>query len=87
MYVAPKRHIDSRRPSDDGGASRRTVLRDISALRDEGYVIYSDVGTGAGLQLEPQSFQTTAKLSVPEVFALLISVSAVRAAGNLTFSE
>jgi predicted DNA-binding transcriptional regulator YafY len=31
--------------------------------------------------------QTTAKLSVPEVVALLISVSAMRAAGNFPFSE
>ncbi len=67
--------------------SRRTVLRDISALRDEGYVIHSDVGRGGGLQLDPQSMQTTAKLSVPEVFALLISVAAMRAAGNLPFLE
>ena len=69
------------------GASRRTVLRDISALREEGYVIHSDVGRGGGLQLDPQSVQTNAKLSVPEVFALLISVAAMRAAGNLPFSE
>jgi predicted DNA-binding transcriptional regulator YafY len=69
------------------GASRRTILRDISALRDEGYVIHSDVGRGGGVQLDPQSMQTTAKLSVPEVFALLISVAAMRAAGNLPFSE
>lgn len=69
------------------GASRRTVLRDICALRDEGYVIYSDVGRGGGLQLDPQSRQTRAKLSVPEVFSLLISVAAMRAAGNLPFSE
>lgn len=69
------------------GASRRTVLRDIGALRDEGYVIHSDVGRGGGLQLDPQSVQTKAKLSVPEVFALLISVAAMRAAGNLPFSE
>ncbi|WP_339766055.1 WYL domain-containing protein [uncultured Pseudosulfitobacter sp.] len=69
------------------GASRRTVLRDISALRDEGYVIHSDVGRGGGIQLDPQSMQTQAKLSVPEVFALLISVAAMRAAGNLPFSE
>lgn len=68
-------------------ASRRTVLRDISALRDEGYVIHSDVGRGGGVQLDPQSMQATAKLSVPEVFALLISVAAMRAAGNLPFSE
>jgi len=69
------------------GVSRRTVLRDISALRDEGYVIHSDVGRGGGVQLDPQSMQATAKLSVPEVFALLISVAAMRAAGNLPFSE
>lgn len=69
------------------GASRRTILRDISALRDEGYVIHSDVGRGGGLQLDPQSVQTNARLSVPEVFALLISVAAMRAAGNLPFSE
>lgn len=69
------------------GASRRTVLRDISALRDEGFVIHSDVGRGGGLQLDPQSMQTTARLSVPEVFALLISVAAMRAAGNLPFSD
>lgn len=69
------------------GASRRTVLRDISALRDEGFVIHSDVGRGGGVQLDPQSMQTTARLSVPEVFALLISVAAMRAAGNLPFSD
>lgn len=69
------------------GASRRTVLRDISALRDQGFVIHSDVGRGGGLQLDPQSMQTTARLSVAEVFSLLISVAAMRAAGSLPFSD
>ena len=73
--------------ADEVRASRRTVLRDISALRDAGFVIHSDVGRGGGLQLDPQSMQTTARLSVPEVFALLISVAAMRAAGNLPFSD
>ncbi len=73
--------------ANEVGVSRRTVLRDISALRDEGYVIHSDVGRGGGLQLDPQSMQMRAKLSVPEVFALLISVAAMRAAGSLPFSE
>lgn len=67
--------------------SRRTVLRDISALRDEGFVIHSDVGRGGGLKLDPRSIQATARLSVTEVFALLVSVSAMRAAGNLPFSD
>jgi predicted DNA-binding transcriptional regulator YafY len=69
------------------GVSRRTVLRDIGALRDEGHFIHSDVGRGGGLQLDPQSLQTHAKLSVPEVFALLISVAAMRATGKLPFSD
>lgn len=73
--------------AEEVGASRRTILRDISALRDEGFVIHSDVGRGGGVQLDPQSMQTTARLSVPEVFALLISVAAMRAAGNLPFSD
>ena len=68
------------------GASRRTILRDISALRDEGFVIHSEAGRGGGLQLDPQSMQTTARLSVAEVFALLISVAAMRAGQNLPFS-
>jgi predicted DNA-binding transcriptional regulator YafY len=72
--------------AQDVGASRRTVLRDISALRDEGFVIHSEPGRGGGLQLDPQSIQTTARLSVAEVFALLISVASMRAAGNLPFS-
>jgi len=69
------------------GASRRTILRDICALRDEGYVIYSETGPGGGVQLDPQSIQTTARLSVAEVFALLISVTTMRAAQNLPFSN
>lgn len=68
------------------GTSRRTVLRDIGALREQGFVIHSEPGRGGGLQLDPQSVQTTARLSVDEVFALLISVAAMRAAGNLPFA-
>jgi predicted DNA-binding transcriptional regulator YafY len=69
------------------GASRRTVLRDITALRDQGFVIHSESGRGGGVQLDPQSVQTTTRLSVAEVFALLISVAAMRAAHSLPFSN
>lgn len=67
-------------------ASRRTILRDIGALRDQGFVIHSECGRGGGLQLDPQSLHSTARLSVTEVFALLISVAAMRAARSLPFS-
>lgn len=72
--------------AEEVGVSKRTVLRDIGALRDEGFVIQSDPGRGGGLRLDPQSVQTTARLSVAEIFALLISVASMRAAGSLPFS-
>lgn len=67
--------------------SRRTVLRDIAALRDQGFVIDSEPGRGGGLVLDPASVQLTAKLNADEVFALLISVSVMRAAGTLPFGQ
>lgn len=73
--------------AEEVGASRRTVLRDICALRDEGFVIHSESGRGGGVQLDPKSIQTTARLSVTEVFALLISVAVMRAAQRLPFSD
>ncbi|SMY06953.1 helix-turn-helix transcriptional regulator [Flavimaricola marinus] len=68
------------------GASRSTILRDLSALRDEGYVIHADQGRGGGLYLDPGSVQTTARLSVPEVFALILGIASMRAAGSLPFA-
>lgn len=70
----------------DVGASRSTILRDLAALRDEGFVVHSEPGRGGGLYLDPRSVQTTARLSVDEVFALVISVASMRAAGKLPFS-
>ncbi|MDB1125866.1 helix-turn-helix transcriptional regulator [Vibrio algarum] len=71
--------------AEEVGTSRRTVLRDISALRDEGYVIHSEPGRGGGLQLDSRSIQTTIRLSVTEVFALLISVASMYATGGIPF--
>lgn len=71
----------------EAGVSRRTVLRDVGALREQGFVIHSESGRGGGLQLDPRSIQTTTRLSVAEVFALLISVAAMRAARSLPFSD
>jgi predicted DNA-binding transcriptional regulator YafY len=68
------------------GISRRTVLRDLSKLRDEGFVIHSEPGRGGGLQLDQRSVQTTVRLSVAEVFSLVISVSTVYALGGVPFT-
>jgi len=71
----------------DLGVSRRTVLRDIGTLRDQGYVIRSEPGRGGGVELDPRCIQTSARLTVPEVFALLISVAVMRASQTMPFSD
>lgn len=68
------------------GASRSTILRDIAALRDEGFVIDTEQGRGGGLYMDTRSIQSAARLSVTEVFALVISVASMRAAGRLPFA-
>ena len=70
-----------------GGSSRRTVLRDIGALRDQGFVIHSECGRGGGVQLDPRSVHAALQVSVVETFALLISVATMRAARTFPFSD
>ena len=84
-YLRRQDHMTVAELAGEVGASRRTVLRDLGALRDEGFVIHSDVGRGGGLRLDPASVQATARLSVTEVFALLVSVAVLRAAGTMPF--
>jgi predicted DNA-binding transcriptional regulator YafY len=73
--------------ANETGASRRTVLRDIGALRDQGFVIHSECGPGGGVQLDPRSVQTASQLTVVELFALLISVATMRSARMFPFSD
>lgn len=69
------------------GASRRTILRDIAALRDQGFAIRSEPGRGGGIRLDAQAARPTPNLSVIEVFALVIGVATMRAATALPFSD
>ncbi|MEP0174123.1 WYL domain-containing protein [Paraglaciecola sp.] len=69
------------------GVSKRTILRDISELRDQGFLIDSESGRGGGLQISSQSIQASSRISVIEIFALIISVVSMRAAGTLPFSD
>lgn len=68
-------------------ASRRTVLRDIASLRDQGFLIHSESGRGGGLRLDPASVQNSTPLSVTEMFALILGVAAIRIAGHLPFAD
>lgn len=71
----------------DLAVSRRTVLRDLAALRDQGFHLHADPGPGGGVHLDAASVQVTARPSVTEVFALLISVATMKTAGLLPFAD
>lgn len=67
------------------GASRRTILRDIGTLREQGFVLNTESGPGGGVQLDVSSIQTAARLTISEVFALVICVATLRAAQQMPF--
>jgi predicted DNA-binding transcriptional regulator YafY len=68
------------------GASRRTILRDIGALRDSGFQLDTFSGPGGGVRLDPTSVMITSQLSTDEVVALILSVAIARAARTVPFA-
>jgi len=67
--------------------SRRTVLRDIAELREQGFDIQSASGPGGGLYLDPKSVLVSPKLKSSEVFALLISVAVLKETHAIPFAH
>jgi predicted DNA-binding transcriptional regulator YafY len=62
------------------GVSRRTVLRDLGALRDDGFELDTFSGPGGGVRLNPASVMLTSRLGTSEVIALIVSVEIARTA-------
>lgn len=67
--------------------SRRTVLRGIADLRDQGFVIHTEPGRGGGVYLDPTSILVSPKLTSSEVFALLLSVAVLKQLHPLPFTQ
>src|SRR5436190_9504004 len=68
------------------GVSRRTVLRDVGALREAGFEVDTFSGPGGGVRLNPTSVMITSRLAVTEVVALIVSVEIARAAKTVPFA-
>jgi predicted DNA-binding transcriptional regulator YafY len=66
--------------------SRRTVLRDIGAVRDAGFDLDTFSGPGGGVRLNPTSVMITSQLRTDEVVALVLSVAIARAARTVPFA-
>src|SRR6266540_1732376 len=68
------------------GVSRRTVLRDLGALREAGFDVDTFSGPGGGVRLNPTSVMITSQLRAGEVIALIVSVEIARAAKAVPFA-
>ncbi len=67
--------------------SRRTILRDIAELREQGFVIRSTSGPGGGVYLDPTSILVSPKLTSTEAFALLISIAVLKETHSMPFAN
>ena len=68
------------------GASRRTVLRDLNALRDRGFDIPGLAGPGGGVRLEPTSVLVSSTLRTEELVALILTVEIARSSTSVPFA-
>jgi len=67
--------------------SRRTALRDIAQLREQGFLIRTMSGPGGGISLDPTSVLVSPKLTSAEVFALLISIAVLKETHSIPFAQ
>lgn len=65
------------------GVSRRTLLRDLSALRERGLVIHGEGGPGGGVRLDADRGLAAVHLSLPEIVALWLGARLSQAASDL----
>lgn len=66
--------------------SRRTLLRDLAALRDRGVAIASEAGRGGGVRLERDGGATRVVFADEEIVALWLTAHLARVATGLPWS-
>lgn len=67
--------------------SRRTLLRDLAALRERGMPIRGESGHGGGVRLEGGRGVAAVHLSLPEVVALWLGARLAQAASELPWGD
>jgi predicted DNA-binding transcriptional regulator YafY len=72
--------------ADELDVSRRTILRDLNALRGAGFDLATYSGPGGRVRLNPTSVLVTSQLRTDEVVALILSVAIARAARTVPFA-
>jgi predicted DNA-binding transcriptional regulator YafY len=67
--------------------SRRTVLRDLGALRERGLTIAGEPGPGGGIRLEGDRGTMAVHFSLDEIVAMWLAARLAQAASNLPWQQ
>lgn len=73
--------------AEELGVSRRTLLRDLAALRERGLPITGEAGPGGGIRLEGERGLAAIHLSLSEIVAIWLAVHLSRGASDLPWGE
>jgi len=73
--------------ADELGVSRRTLLRDLSALRERGMPISGEPGHGGGIRLEGDRGLAAVHLSLQEIVAIWLGARLSQAASELPWGD
>jgi predicted DNA-binding transcriptional regulator YafY len=73
--------------AEELGVSRRTLLRDLAALRERGMPISGEAGPGGGVRLEGDRGIAAVHLSLSEVVAIWLGARLSRGASDLPWGE
>lgn len=73
--------------ADQMGVSRRTLLRDLAALRERGLPITGEAGPGGGVRLEGDRGLAAVHLSISEVVAIWLGARLSQAASDLPWGN
>ncbi len=73
--------------AEEMGVSRRTLLRDLSALRDRGMPITGEAGPGGGVRLDGDRGVAAVHLSLSEIVALWLGARLSQAASDLPWGD
>lgn len=73
--------------ADELGVSRRTILRDLGALRDRGMPITGEAGHGGGVRLEGDRGITAVHLGLEEIVAIWLAARLSQAASELPWGD
>ncbi|MCB9606841.1 MAG: WYL domain-containing protein [Polyangiaceae bacterium] len=73
--------------AEELGVSRRTILRDLRALRERGLPISGDVGPGGGVRLDADRGLAAVHLSLAEIVAVWLGARLSQAASDLPWGD